>query len=265
MGNLSAKDQQGIAIIAVVIAVAIGMVAYNSHLSARAKPDERNCVAPISRKTVFVIDQSDAIPSQTITEIRNRALQTVANDVQANELVSVYLVSDEARTRLTAIFSACKPEQQGSELTEDVKAIKRRFKENFQKPLEAALSLHPPKSVASPLAEVIVDLSLSDHLRAPDNRLVVFSDMMQNSSNTSLYQCADAKSAIANYREHRSGAVQRPTFKNTDVRLNFIPREGVGPEVAACRTGFWSWFFGDNEGPNSNLATDYLPGGAKIP
>ncbi|OYU37300.1 hypothetical protein [Novosphingobium sp. PASSN1] len=264
MSRLSKKDRQGIILIAGVILVALGMVAFNAYLSGRPRPDERNCVAPVTAKTVFVIDQSDAIPEQTASEMRSRAMKTVAEVVQANELVSVFVITEQSRTKLLPVFSACKPQQDGSELTENVKAIQRRFTENFQKPFEAALAVAAKKSEASPLGEAIIDLSLSDSLRAGKSRLVLYSDMMQHSENSSLYGCSDGNAAIQSFRLHRAGAVERPTFKNTDVQLNFIPREGVGEAVAACRTRFWAWFFGDNDGANAALTTDYLPGGAKV-
>jgi hypothetical protein len=264
MSTLSAKDRQGIGLITLVLIAAGAMIAVNMHLSARPKPDSRSCIAPISRKTVFLIDLSDAIPDQTATEIKSRVLNAVSKDVQFNELVSVFVITDTSRTQLTPIFSACKPQQSGSEITENVRTIKKRFSDNFQKPLERALATRPPQSATSPVGEAVIDLSLSDYLRAPENRMVVFSDMMQNSGNYSLYSCTDAHAAIAGFRQNRAGAMERPTFKNTDVRLNFIPREGVGRAVAACRQGFWAWFFADNEGPKAGLNSDFLPGGAKV-
>ncbi len=264
MSTLSAKDRQGVWLIALVLIAVGAMFAFNMHLSARPKPDSRSCIAPVSRKTVFLIDLSDAIPDQTADEIRSRVLKAVSKDVQFNELVSVFVINNNSRTQLTPIFNACKPQKSGSEITENVRMIEKRFSDNFQKPLERALATRPPRSSTSPVGEAVIDLSLSDYLRAPESRLVVFSDMMQNSGNYSLYGCTSAQAAIASFRQHRAGALERPTFMNTDVRLNFIPREGVGQAVAACRQGFWAWFFGDNEGPKAGLNSDYLPGGAKV-
>jgi hypothetical protein len=62
----------------------------------------------------------------------------------------------------------------------------------------------------------------------------------------------------------RSPRNPHPTFKNTAITLDFIPREGIGQNTLRCRTGFWAWFFGDNEGTNASLTPDYLPGGARI-
>jgi hypothetical protein len=264
MTNLSKKDKQGVAlIVAVFVGLAI-LVFYNISLSSRAKPDARSCIAPIAKRTVFVVDQSDSIASQTSSEILRRIRKVVSADVSSNELVTIFQITDGSRTHLEPIFSKCKPEQGGNELTDNVRLIQKRFVEEFDKPLETALAASPPKSENSPIGEVLIDVSLSDYLRGETNRLVIFSDLMQNSGNASLYRCGDSRQAIAEFRNRRAGAVERPTFKNTNIALNFIPREGIGHEALRCRTGFWAWFFGDNEGSNASLTPDYLPGGAKM-
>lgn len=260
MSRFTSKDKQGLALITGVLLAVVAMFVFNARLSSRPKPDARNCVGLVTSKTVLLIDQSDAIPEQTSIEIRNRALKTVSADVKTNELVSVYAISDDARAKLLPVFSACKPQSDGSELTENVKGIKRRFSQQFEKPLEAALAAKPKTSKASPIGEVIIDLSLSENLRAEQSRLIVFSDMLQNSGSSSLYGCSGAQAAIRDFRQHRAGAKERPEFINTRVELNFIPRQGVGEAVVSCRAGFWAWFFGDNEGENANLSTDFLPG-----
>jgi len=264
MTALSTKDRQGLLIIAVVLLVLAILIGYNFTLSSRPKPDGRNCVAPIVKRTVFVIDQSDTIAAQTSTEILRRIRDIVSTGVAANELVTIFQITDGSRTHLEPIFSKCKPASDGNELTENVRMIQKRFVQEFEKPLEAALLTPSPKSKSSPIGEVLIDTSLSEYLRGDTNRLVVFSDFMQNSDNASLYRCGSSQQAIAEFKDRRAGAVERPSFRNTDVALNFIPREGIGEDALRCRTAFWAWFFGDNEGPSASLTTDYLPGGAKM-
>jgi hypothetical protein len=264
MKVLSKKDKQGIGLIAAVVIIVGLLIAYNLSLSSRQRPDALNCIAPVTKKTVFVIDQSDSIPEQTAAEILRRIRNAVASDVSDNEQVTIFQVTDGSRTHLEPIFSKCKPAKDGFELTENVRMIRKRFADEFAKPLEAALATATPKSSTSPIGEVLIDLSLSDYLRGDTNRLFVFSDLMQNSGNTSLYRCSDSKHAVSEFRARRSGAVERPTFRNTAISLNFIPREGIGAPTVRCRAGFWSWFFGDNEGANASLTPDYLPGGAKL-
>jgi hypothetical protein len=156
------------------------------------------------------------------------------------------------------------PQRDGSDLTENRRKIQRQFAERFTKPLDAALAGTPAKSDSSPISEAVSDLSASEFLGAPTNRLIIFSDMLQNSDNASLYGCTSAKAAIVDFRSHRAGAIERPTFQNTAVELHVIPREGIGAETVKCRDGFWAWFFGNDDGADAGLTMKMLPGGARI-
>lgn len=264
MKQFSTKDKQGIMLIAAVVVLLGSIFAYKMHLTSRPKPDAQNCVDPVVRKSAFVLDQSDSIPEQTSVEIMRRLREAIDKDVQENELVTIFQVTDKSRTELRPIFSKCKPKRDGNELTENIRMIQKKFKSEFVEPLDEALSNPPPKSSSSPIGEILIDLSLTGFLSGEKNRLFVFSDLMQNSNNTSLYDCQSAGQAIAEFRAKRAGAVERPTFRNTAVSLNFIPREGIEKSALACRNGFWNWFFGDTEGPNASLTPTYLPGGASM-
>ncbi|WP_323810211.1 hypothetical protein [Sphingobium baderi] len=264
MNSLSKKDKQGLMLIAAVVAILGLIVAYNMRLASRPKPDAQSCIQPVSKKTVFVLDQSDTIPEQTSIEIVRRIREAIAKDVQENELVTIFQVTDASRTSLRPIFTKCKPKQDGNELTENKRFIQKAFQEEFMHPLEDALSHAPPKSSSSPIGEILIDLSLTGFLSGEENRLYVFSDLMQNSSNASLYACRNADQAISEFRSKRAGAVERPSFHNAAISLNFIPREGIPRSALDCRNGFWNWFFGDTDGPNASVTPNYLPGGVAM-
>jgi hypothetical protein len=264
MATFSKKDQQGFLLIAAVAVLVVLAFAFSYHQSNRPKLDERSCPADIARATAIVIDRSDDTPTQTLDEIVARTKRFVAESAQQGELVSLFEISGASRTALKPVFSACVPQRDGSDLTENRRKIQRQFAERFARPLDAALAAKQTKSDSSPISEAISDLSASEYLGAPVNHLIVFSDMLQNSDNASLYRCTSAKSAIADFRTHRAGAIERPTFRNTAIELHVIPREGIGPDTVKCRDGFWAWFFGNDEGADAGLSMRMLPGGARI-
>jgi hypothetical protein len=264
MAAFSKKDQQGFLLIAVVVALVGVAFAFSYQQSNKPKLDDRSCGANIARSTAIVIDRSDDTPSQTLDEIIARTKRFVTERAIQGELVSLFEISSDSRTALKPVFSACVPQRDGSDIYENRRKIQRLFSEDFAKPLEAALAAKPTRSKSSPISEAVIDLSASQYLGAPANRLIVFSDLLQNSDNASLYRCSSAKSAISDFRSHRAGAIERPSFRNTTVELHVIPREGIGRETVTCRDGFWAWFFGDNEGPEASLTTRMLPGGARI-
>jgi len=93
---------------------------------------------------------------------------------------------------------------------------------------------------------------------------LIFSDMLEHMPGKfSMYPpqaCRDQASTVRSYRESRKGAIERPTFKNTTVQLNIVPRTDVARSVINCRDQLWPWFFGDNEGKASGMTPDFLPG-----
>jgi hypothetical protein len=264
MAALSKKDKQGFLLIASVVLLVLLLFVANYQRSNKPKLDDRSCPAVLGRSTAIVIDRSDYTPSQTLDEILARTKRFISERALEGELISLFEISGSSRMSLKPVFSACLPQRDGNDLYENRRKIQRQFGERFAKPLDQALAATPTPSKSSPISEAIIDLSASEYLAAPTNRLIVFSDLLQNSPNASLYGCSSAKTAIAEFRSHRAGAIERPTFRNTAVELNVIPREGIGHDTVACRDGFWAWFFGDDDGPEAGVTTKMLPGGARI-
>lgn len=223
------------------------------------------CDPAVKSKTVIIIDHSEAVATQTLDAIVERAWSLVEDETREGEMVSVFNLSKMTRKELKPSFSSCKPRKDGSRSTEDVRRIKREFEEKFKKPLRAELAAPIGNSDESPIAQALVDLSLDDlRFRSGDvTRLVVFSDFIENSPEFSMYKCQDPANAIGQFRASRLGAVERPTFRNVDVRMNVIPRRNISKAALQCRDKFWPWFFGDNQGSckrQSCLTPDFLPG-----
>lgn len=122
---------------------------------------------------------------------------------------------------------------------------------------------NPGEARHATLTQVVSDISSSQFLRAPANRLVLFSAMVEQSPGFSLLACHDVDETIRTYREARAGGVQRPVFRNTAIELDVLPDPGVTRAVANCRERFWNWYFGDAEGEGTHLSRDYLPGAAQ--
>jgi hypothetical protein len=264
MKTFTDKDKLGIILILAIASAILAIMIATAFLGAQAKADKDNCIDPVTFKTAILIDRSDSVTVQSSKEIVRRVLDHVRHVVPVNGRVAIFEINGTSRINLIPIFAACKPKAEGNRLYENKRSIEKTFLRSFEQPLGLALARQSDPTATSPLSETIIDISLSDHLHAKRSNLIIFSDLMQNSENTSIYGCADAAFAIRQFRERRAGAKERPEFKNTAIILNLVPREGIGRDVVKCRDGFWAWFFGDNEGAGSNLETTYLPGGAAI-
>lgn len=261
---LSKKDVQGIWLIVAVVSVLVIVLIAKLTLTGKARPGDDNCIKPVTANTVIVLDYTEKIPQQTIDEIASRAMAFIDDKVDENERVSVFTISDLSKQSLKPIVSICKPKEIGNRAIENVAAIKRNFRDRFETPLRNILRQEPGDSKESPIAQAITDISLTEHLRGDKNSLIVFSDMIENTSRFSLYSCDNKENLIDKFRDSRRGAQERPHFTNTHIALHLIPRLDLSASTLSCRDKLWVWFFGDNEGKSAALDLDYLPGGVAV-
>jgi hypothetical protein len=259
--TLSKKDKKGIVLIAVAIVALFAMVIANFAAGNKPKPGADLCLGTVTRNTVLLLDYSEEISDQTLDEIKARALSYIDKKVKVGEKVTIFTISELSKSSLRPIVSVCKPAEDGSRLTEDVRHIKKRYRSEFLAPLSDSLSRRPTTSKQSPIAQALTDISLTQYLRGEQNALLVFSDMLENTDRFSLYKCQSSDQSIPRYRASRTGAMERPQFKHTNVQLHLIPREGGTPVMLQCRDRLWAWFFGDSEGNSAQLDVSYLPGG----
>jgi len=257
---LSEKDKKGIMLMAGVGVVLLAIVGLKLALGNAPKPGPDGCVAGVTANTVIVLDHSEQLTDQTRAEIVARAMTFIKDKVKTNERVTMFTVSEVSKKSLTPVFSRCKPPEDGHRAYENVREIEKHFKRDFIEPAQAVLANPPRDSNESPVAQALIDISLSQYLRGEHNSLLVFSDMLENTKKFSLYKCASAPESVARFRESRRGAQERPKFRNTSVSLNMIPRTDISKPTLKCRDQVWEWFFGDNEGSRAAFEVDYLPG-----
>jgi hypothetical protein len=260
------KDKQAYVVFAVVGLLLAAAFTAKVALDSKPRAGADNCIGDSVANTVIVLDYSDDVPLQTRDEVQARAMAHVNNRVAVNERVSVFTVSALSKRNLVPVVTVCRPPNDGNRATAKVAFIKKHYRDSFEQPLRAALAGRANESPESPIAQALTDLSLSQYLRAPTNTLLVFSDMLENTSSFSLYRCAGADAVVSTYRQARKGAQERPHFENTNVVVNLIPRLGQSAKTVACRDRFWTWFFGDSGGAKDRAGLDvvFLPGGAAV-
>jgi hypothetical protein len=257
-------DAQGWLVFALGGLFLAAMGGFYLYSSSKPKPNADGCFSQVNTSTVILLDHSEHVSTQTAAEMKDRVLNHIKTNVVPGDLVSVYSVSNLSRSNLTPLFKRCKPKEDGNRLTEGVAKIQKDYLQKFEKPLINAIERKFEETAESPIAQALTDISLSKSLRSEKNFLIVYSDMLENTAGFSMYSCQDPTGGIDKFRDSRRGTKERPTFKNTMVSIHLIPREGQSKTTIACRDRFWMWFFGDNEGENSGLNLDMLPGGAKL-
>lgn len=232
-----------------------------SHFFKPQPLDVNGCGSEPYGRTVVVIDASDDVTAQTKKEIIVRVKDAILHKVKDGELVSVFTVNEMSKKNLVPLFAYCKPKRTGNELTENNRMLERNYVKKFERPLETAVRAPTQSSKQSPIAQSLIDLSLSEFMRAEQQtHLLVFSDLMEFTEKFSLYNCTSGTKAVNEFRQSRGAAVARPTFHNVDIELNIIPRPEISAVSGKCRDHFWVWFLGDNAGQSARLTPSDMPG-----
>jgi hypothetical protein len=244
-------------IIFVFILFGFGVYTWNKNIKTK---DEFLCGETIPAKTVIVLDHSQPVPIQTMDEIAARTEKYLLEEAVEGEKIAIFSVDDQSKNNLKPVTSLCKPAMESSAWNSNVKKEKKIFKEKFMQPMQSALSVPVKGSKESPIAQALVDLSSSQYMDSAKTTLIIYSDMMEHAeTGFSLYRCQNPETTIAQFKASRIGALERPQFKNVNVKVSLIPRHDLGAVQLKCRDKFWPWFFGDSTN-NSGVAFSYLPG-----
>jgi len=260
------KDRSGWKLISGVVAVSLTLLVLTSIIKEPPR-DSSNCKigTSVPRSTVLLFDQSDGVSLQALSEIRNRAQKIIRDSTNIDERISIYSLSGTSRDSLTPLLSLCKPPATGNRWYQNVNNIEKKFDSLYLKPVMIALERIPTNSPTSPITAVLNDLSDMEVLKAPKNRLLIFSDMLEHTEDFSLYACPDTSAVVGRFRQTRSGARERPVYRNTEIVLHLIPRLSMPTRNMICRDKLWLWFFGEMQGTDSKLTVNPLPAGSTLP
>lgn len=263
--------KQGILIFKILGCVVAGIVIYY-FTKPKNDIDRRTfCPPEINRETVIVLDRSSEVSKQTQAEITERIKNIIYKKVQVGERITFYEVNDNAYTNLSPIdlqgngLDFCKPKDRGENMfVENDSVIHRMFEEKIKKIVNSPLINNKGAESKSPIAQVVFDASLSrfmliDKKFDKDKKVsfYLFSDLMENSKDVSLYNCSNSESAISKFKVNRAGrysasdrpfdgkeGTTRPIFRNiANFEIHLVPTHQA-ESVLKCRDKFWLWYLG---------------------
>lgn len=247
----------------VIALAALVLLAAAIHLAAPLWPQAGyvavTCDAPAASELAMLLDLPAQLEPSTRAEVLVRVTRALDAEHSGIRRISVFNTRSRHGDVATPVVSACSaPTMLGSLLGSH--GLAPQLKSQILGKIESQLAV---QESATALTQVVADLSVSQYLRAPQNTLLVFSDLIDKSVRFNLLSCDNSQDVIHNYRASHAGAVQRPAFRNTAVDLNAVPDLGIGPATARCRKAFWQWYFSDAEGPGAQLTMNFLPGRLK--
>lgn len=194
-------------------------------------------------------------PSDTLTNVQEgsgapRVLETIENGVPATTEIQVFTVSRAGRGDTRSVFRVCKPvhpDEVGS-FTGNPALAERRYQEEFLAPLEQALAalLSVEGDSISPIVEGIQVAAVSAFQpRDADipRRLLIVSDMIQNSRNLSFYREPVDFGPLSRNPDY---GTLRVDLSGVEVSVFLLARRGgAGRIQGGTLHGFWEDYFLD--------------------
>lgn len=244
------KDRLGAALIAVILLGMLGAAGFalRAHQAERAVDSQTLC--PIGQQPVAVtevlIDLTDPFSSDQARAMRQMLRHLAQVELRRQELLSVWGVGDFEDGSLRRLFTRCNPGRESNWFYQDPVAIEARFDSLFGDTLArlaASLTLTQHAS-RSPLIESIQELSELPELcgQPGPRRIILISDMLQNSSRFSQYRRGSNYEA---FRRSRVFSALRADLHGTTVEVVYLPRKRDAALQGPEHREFWRHYLRD--------------------
>lgn len=203
----------------------------------------------------ILIDSTEPLDEKTV---RNAQLEieNIIKNSPTNTLVNLYAIETGSEKHIRPIANLCKPDDgtSASELTSSPAWIKKIFNDKFVLPLADHLTslLKMPPSTSSPIIESLqsaVIESFLSHENSGDKKIVLISDMIQNTSMYSFYkESVSFNSYFSKVKNSGSGLLN---LTDINIQVLVVPNN-VPNGTREDLTRFWGKFFRENNA-NSNV------------
>lgn len=218
-----------VAILVVVVCVVTGIAYW---LVNREGPIDKVTMCPAEGPqghVVLLVDKTDPlnfIQKEAFTTLLQELAGAGVEGVEPGYLVSVFALGEDYKATAKPIFEMCNPGsgQGKNELTANLKMLKRQFQEKFHGPMlklgDELQTANPGKT--SPVFEMLQLASINSfrkHDIAGPKRLIIVSDMLQNTPEYSMYK------GIEDYQSFRSSEYSKKLhvdFMGASVELHYI-------------------------------------------
>lgn len=221
-----------------------GMLAATAYESSKPVKGKDMCTGKPGGNVAILVDHSEAITPTTRDEIRRRVVQLVGDRklVKPNDRVSVFLM-DGRLDSVKPVFTFCRPDEEGNPLIENPEVLAALFQKVFVEKLAASVDQPAQGATNSPILETLSVISRTGFFDTDRRRLVVFSDLIQNSGAARLYGCQVG--GDAQFRRYVQDApVYAPPVLDSRVPIDLhqIPRPRSGTSQR-CVVQFWEKAF----------------------
>ncbi|WP_319587867.1 hypothetical protein [uncultured Desulfobulbus sp.] len=234
---MTRKDKQGIGILAGVVTIFLSLFVAVYWLKASSDQYDHDKLCrndgDYPRLNVL-IDKTDPWNKQDQQRLA-ALIRRIKEQLATNERLSIFVLDETGTYSPTPVFDMCNPGRgnQANNLYQNPRMVQQRFDEQFQAPLETALAklLQPGVAPQSPILESIIALKGSN--KQPE-RMIVVSDMLQNSENLSFYR-RDSRSLV---KQENNQVCQIPSLYES-IEVHVVNRPTVAGASRQQVRNFW--------------------------
>ena len=230
------SDRQGWIIIGFVTFVFALLGALAVYATVTDKKIDPNTFCPSNGEYPVVrilIDKTD--PWDTSGRGRlEKILREIKDNLIVNERISISVLDESGSETPTTVFDMCNPGRgdQANPLYNNPRRIHEKFETMFDRPLEEMLIdiLKPGTAPRSPILEAIHNFPIA----RSNDRLVIISDLMQNSEKISFYR--RSKGCFEPIDIH---VLDGQKSHYGSITVYFIDRGSMSLERKECVIAFW--------------------------
>ena len=186
------------------------------------------------RRTAVVIDATDQIPSTHRNLIADWFKRDFTNTLLRFERVAIYEVRPEENSPDPLLgkahFDQCAPPNVANKWIENPRFVRKQFEQEFMYKMLSVIESLASQSEAqwSPIVEVV------EELFKEYDRIILISDLMQNTPGCSLYQKLDNLSDKRNCR-----LLSHVSFEEKSMVVIFLKRKGIQTLQGDSLLNFW--------------------------
>jgi hypothetical protein len=228
-----------------VAAIVLGGLYY---AKSRPKSLDKESLCPANGPTghyVLLVDRTDPLSFTQMEAFKVTLRELVEKRTAEGYLLSVFVLGADFKEGAKPIAELCNPGsgQNKSDLTENVRQLKKQYQERFLDPLlkqsDALLATEPAKF--SPILEMMQLVAINGfrkhNVKGP-RRLIVMSDMLQNTPQYSMYKGTPDYSTFASSSYGQKAQLE---LHGVEVEVHYLMNS---PQLQTKRNlKFWEDYF----------------------
>lgn len=239
----------------VFIAAVLGVVGYGAWRLTQPVDYDPQTLCLISEESpphmAVLLDKTDSYSERQAERIANLVRRS-ARDLEVGERFSMFELDERGRMDPEGSFSMCNPGRgdQVSALYNNPAQVEAAYRDQFEAPLDAIMAtlIAPREAPQSPVVEAIARLALTDAFdeSVPRRRVLVISDMLQNSDTFSIYGGGGALPLGMAGPEEAADAIVRQfgdRLDGVEVEVRLIPRERYEDLQRGALRQYWEDLF----------------------